>query len=115
MSGQVSAVWSMFNTVPSILAPLAGGWLSDKLDRLGDAQAARVLFGAGGAVSLLLLLYAALRPASVYGNVALEHEAAIDPWADLEFRPVPTRLHCFEPIRYAGPHHSEVAPLRTDL
>ena len=34
MSGQVSAVWSMFNTVPSILAPLAGGWLSDKLDRL---------------------------------------------------------------------------------
>jgi MFS family permease len=84
MSGQVSAVWSMFNTVPSILAPLAGGWLSDKLDRLGDAQAARVLFGTGGAVSLLLLLYAALRPASVYGNVALEHEAAIDPWADLK-------------------------------
>ncbi len=84
MSGQVSAVWNMCNSVPSILAPLAGGWLSYRVDRLGDAQAARVLFGTGAAVSLLLLVYAALKPASVYGNIAPEHPAMIDPWADLK-------------------------------
>ncbi len=84
MSGQVSAVWNIFNAFPAIAAPLLGGVLSDALGNRSDAAAARVLFLAGGAVSALLMLYAILKPASVYGNIRTEHAPAIEPLADLK-------------------------------
>lgn len=84
MSGQVSAAWNLFNTVPAVAAPLLGGYLSGLVGGLGDAAASRVLFLAGAALSASLVLYAALKPASVFGNVRTEHDAAVTPWADLK-------------------------------
>ena len=84
MSGQVSAVWSIFASVPTVGALLIGGTLSGVLEERNVAEATRILFLIGATIMALLAIYAVWRPASVYDNVRNEHGPATLPLDDVK-------------------------------
>src|ERR1700730_13304498 len=84
MSGQVSAVCSVFVSVPTAEALLIGGTLSDVLEKRNVEEATRILFLVGARIMALLAIYAAWRPASVYDNVRNEHGPATLPLDDVK-------------------------------
>ena len=83
MSGQVSAIWNIFASLPVVAAYVIGGVFSDYLARmtLGDAGAA--LFGVGALAAFAVAAFAILRPRAVFNNLRIEHDAAVHPLADL--------------------------------
>jgi predicted MFS family arabinose efflux permease len=83
MSGQVSAVWNIFMSVPTLAAFLIGGMLSGMLDDRNADQTARVLFLVGAAIMAAVAAYALWRPRSVFDNVRIEQEPAGNLRADL--------------------------------
>ena len=50
MSGQISAAWNIFLSVPTVVALLIGGHLSNRLEDRNADQAARILFLGGAAL-----------------------------------------------------------------
>jgi MFS family permease len=84
MSGQVSAVWNIFASVPTVGALLIGGTLSDVLEERNIEEATRILFLIGATIMALLAIYAVWRPASVYDNVRNEHGPATLPLDDVK-------------------------------
>src|SRR5262249_7827497 len=50
MSGQISAVWNIFTSIPTVAALLAGGPLSNLLKDTNADQAGRILFLIGAAI-----------------------------------------------------------------
>jgi len=72
MTGQLSAAWNTFASVPAITALLAGGMLSDLMEGARAAQGARILFLVGAVVTGAIALYGLWRPASVFDNVHSE-------------------------------------------
>ena len=50
MSGQISAVWNIFASIPTVAALLIGGHLSDLLESRNAEDAARMLFLVGAAI-----------------------------------------------------------------
>jgi MFS family permease len=84
MSGQISAVWNIFASVPTVGALLIGGTLSDLLEERNADQAARILFLVGAAIMASVAVYAAWRPKSVFDNVRPEHGTAVHPLKDLK-------------------------------
>jgi hypothetical protein len=84
MSGQISAVWNIFASIPTVAALLLGGSLSDLLEARNTDQAGRILFFTGAAIMLLVAAYALWRPQSVYDNVRDERGIAAQPLADLK-------------------------------
>jgi predicted MFS family arabinose efflux permease len=83
MSGQISAVWNIFLSVPALVAFVIGGYLSDRLEQQTTDSAARILFLVGAAVMGFVALYAAWKPSAVYGNVRFEERPAMRPTEDL--------------------------------
>ena len=57
MSGQISAAWNIFGSLPGILALILGGFLSDVMERRSAADAAHLLFFLGAAIMALVALY----------------------------------------------------------
>jgi hypothetical protein len=84
MSGQVSAVWNIFASVPAVAALLIGGFLSDLLEGLGADRAARILFLVGAAIMAAVAIYAAWKPRSVFDNVYTEPVTSARPLKDLK-------------------------------
>jgi Major Facilitator Superfamily len=84
MSGQVSAVWNIFLSIPAVAALLMGGMLSNLLDGQHADAAARILFLTGAAIMVLVAIYAMWRPASVFDNVHGERVEADHPLSDLK-------------------------------
>jgi Na+/melibiose symporter-like transporter len=84
MSGQVSAAWNIFASVPTVAALLIGGILSGLLESRNADQAARILFLVGAAIMAAVAAYAAWRPRSVFDNVRAEHDTAAHPLQDLK-------------------------------
>jgi hypothetical protein len=76
MSGQISAVWNIFGSIPAVAALLVGGSLSNLLEQRSAGDAGRFLFLTGAAVMALTALYALWRPKSVFDNVRSEDGAA---------------------------------------
>jgi Major Facilitator Superfamily len=72
MSGQVSATWNIFGSLPGIAALILGGSLSDLMEREDAERAAHLLFLAGAVIMALVALYGLLRPASVFDNLLVE-------------------------------------------
>ena len=64
MSGQVSAVWNIFGSVPTVVALLIGGFLSGLLSDRNADQTAHMLFLIGAVIMVAVALYASWRPAS---------------------------------------------------
>jgi nicotinamide riboside transporter PnuC len=73
MTGQVSAAWNIFLSIPTVGALLAGGELSGLLEHEGADQAVRILFLVGAAIMGAVAIYALWRPAEVFDNVHVEH------------------------------------------
>ncbi|HEV2364669.1 MAG TPA: MFS transporter [Caulobacteraceae bacterium] len=69
MSGQISAAWNLFSSLPGIAALLLGGAFSDLLEGERADQAAHNLFFVGAAIMALIALLALCRPASVFQNL----------------------------------------------
>lgn len=84
MTGQISAVWSIFASIPTVGALLIGGHLSGLLEDRNADQAARILFLLGAAIMATVAVYAMWRPSSVFDNVRPEHGTETHPLKDLK-------------------------------
>jgi len=58
MTGQISAVWNVFLSIPTVAALLIGGTLSGMLEEENPDQAVRILVLAGASVMTAIALYA---------------------------------------------------------
>jgi MFS family permease len=83
MTGQVSAVWNVFLSIPTVGALLIGGTLSGMLEDRNPAQAVRILFLVGAAIMAAIALYALWKPRAVFDNIRVENLAAGHPTKDL--------------------------------
>lgn len=83
MTGQVSAVWNVFLSVPTVGALLMGGTLSGMLEDHNPDQAIRILFLVGGGIMATVALYALWKPAEVFDNVRAEDGADGHPLKNL--------------------------------
>ena len=83
MTGQISAAWNVFLSIPTFAALLAGGALSGLLEDKGADQAVRILFLIGAAIMFTVAAYALWRPGNVFDHVRAERDADLHPMADL--------------------------------
>ncbi len=84
MSGQVSAVWNIFGSFPTVAALLIGGALSSFLEDRNADQAARILFLVGAAIMASVAVYAVWKPGSVFDNVHAEQGGVARPLQDFK-------------------------------
>jgi MFS family permease len=84
MTGQISAVWNIFASIPTVGALLIGGTLSGMLEGRNADEAARILFLVGAAIMATVAVYAAWKPRSVYDNVRTEHGTTAYPLKDVQ-------------------------------
>lgn len=84
MTGQMSAVWSFFGSIPVIGALVLGGQFSDWLERQDGDTGARWLFLVGAAATALGACYALLKPRSVFDNMRDERLEPGHPLRDLK-------------------------------
>jgi len=83
MSGQVSAVWNVFASIPTIAALYLGGVVSEMLEGSNADQADRTLFLVGAAVMATIAVYGAWRPGSVFDNIRSEQREVAKPLEDV--------------------------------
>lgn len=83
MSGQVSAAWNIFGSLPGIAALLLGGSLSDLMERQ-NATRAHLLFLVGAVIMALVALYGLWKPASVFDNLQVERTYDAQPLDDVK-------------------------------
>ena len=84
MTGQISAAWNVFASIPTVAALLAGGWLSSLLEDRNADSAARVLFLVGALVMASVSLFGLWKPKDVFENVRAEHGPEIHPVEDIK-------------------------------
>jgi hypothetical protein len=84
MTGQISAAWNVFTSIPTVAALLAGGALSGMLEDRGADQAVRILFLVGAAIMFAVSLYALWKPAEVFDNVRFEPGGGQHPLEDIK-------------------------------
>jgi hypothetical protein len=72
MTGQVSAMWNIFLSIPVVAALLVGGWLSGTLEERDPDEATRILFLAGAAVMASVSVYAIWKPKIVFDGFLAE-------------------------------------------
>ena len=84
ISGQISAVWSIFASIPLVAALLIGGALSGMLEDRNADEAARILFLVGAAIMFAVAVFAAWKPRSVYDNIRAEHGTTSHPLNDVK-------------------------------
>src|SRR5262249_55176519 len=84
MSGQISAVWNVFASLPTVAAFIIGGFLSDRLEGENAAEAGHILFLIGAVIMAAVAIYSAWNPASVFDNLYLEPVAVARPLNDLK-------------------------------
>ncbi|MGA7810089.1 MFS transporter [Bradyrhizobium sp.] len=75
MTGQVSAVWNVFLSIPTVAALLMGGSLSGLLEKQNPDQAILILFLVGAAIMAVVGLYGLWRPKEVFDNIRIESGA----------------------------------------
>lgn len=83
MTGQVAAAWNIFAALPGVAALIAGGHLSEALERQSFDAAAKILYLAGAALSLLVALFCLWRPRAVFDNLRFAPSLGLRPLADL--------------------------------
>ena len=83
MTGQVSAVWNVFLSIPTVGALLIGGKLSGLLEEKDPDQALRILFLVGAVIMTVIALYALWKPVEVFDNIRVENGTGRHPMEDL--------------------------------
>jgi hypothetical protein len=76
MTGQVSAAWNIFLSIPTVGALLAGGMLSGLLEHEGAERAVRILFLVGAAIMGAVALYSMWKPKEVFDHLPTEVASA---------------------------------------
>jgi hypothetical protein len=84
MTGQISSVWNVFLSVPTVGALLMGGVLSGMLETESPDAAIRILFLVGAAVMAAIALYALWKPKDVFDNVSVEENTDGHPIKDMK-------------------------------
>jgi MFS family permease len=84
MTGEISAVWNVFLSIPSVAALLIGGTLSGMLEEKNPDQAVRILFLVGAAIMAVIAVYALWKPTDVFDHVRAEHETGGHPMKDIK-------------------------------
>jgi hypothetical protein len=84
MTGQVSAAWNVFLSIPTFGALLIGGTLSGVLEEKSPDLAVRILFLVGAAIMGAIALYALWRPRAVFDNVHAENGSSGHPMRDIK-------------------------------
>jgi Na+/melibiose symporter-like transporter len=84
MTGQISAVWNSFASIPIVGALLMGGMLSGMLEDRNADEAVRILFLVGASVMAIVALFGLWRPKEVFDNVHVEDVTAGQPIKDLK-------------------------------
>jgi hypothetical protein len=80
----MSAAWNIFMYVPTVVALLLGGLLSDLLEGRNAEETGRTLFLIGAAIMAAVAVYAAWKPKGVFDNLRTGHEIAPQPLKDLK-------------------------------
>jgi hypothetical protein len=83
MSGQISAVWNVFASIPAIAALYLGGVVSEMLEGSNADESARTLFLVGAAIMATIAVYGLWRPRSVYDNIRSEQRDVAKPIEDV--------------------------------
>jgi hypothetical protein len=73
MTGQVSAVWNVFLSIPTVASLLIGGTLSGLLEDVNPDQAVWILFLLGATIMMAVMVYALWKPAQVFDNIRVEN------------------------------------------
>ena len=84
MTGQISAAWNVFLSIPTVAALLAGGTLSGMLEDRGANQAVRILFLVGAAIMFTIAVYSLWKSAEVFDNVRFEAGGGQPPYEDIK-------------------------------
>ncbi len=84
MTGQISAAWNVFVSIPLVAALLIGGWLSNQLESQNADSAARILFLVGATIMTTVSLFALWKPLVVFAHVHREHGAKVHPLDDIK-------------------------------
>jgi hypothetical protein len=83
MSGQVSTVWNIVESMPFLISFLIGGALSQSLEGQRADLAARILFLVGAGIMAVIALYGALKPKVVFDSLKDERDLSAKPFSDL--------------------------------
>jgi len=83
MSGQASAAWNIFTSIPTIAALYLGGVVSEMLEGRHADEAARVLFLIGALIMAAVAAYGAWRAGSVFDNIRPEQGPIVHPLEDV--------------------------------
>ena len=84
MTGQVSAAWNIFLSIPTVAALLAGGTLSGLLEEENAGQTVRILFLVGAAIMGVVAVYSLWRPREVFDDIHVEYAAVQPPVESLK-------------------------------
>jgi MFS family permease len=84
MTGQISAAWNVFLSIPTFGAFFVGGAFSSMLEDQDADQAVRILFLTGAAIMAAVVLYALWKPGDVFDNVRIETVTGGHPIHDLK-------------------------------
>jgi Na+/melibiose symporter-like transporter len=84
ISGQVSTVWNIAASVPTVAALLIGGVISDALHTRNADEAARALFLFGAAIMTCVAIYAVWKPKGVFDNPSAQRADAPQRLRDLK-------------------------------
>ena len=84
MTGQISAAWNVFASIPTVVALLIGGMLSGLLEDQNADSAARILFLVGAAIMTAVSLFALWKPKDVFEHVHAEHGNDVHPVNDIK-------------------------------
>ena len=84
MTGQISAVWNVFLSIPTVAALLIGGALSGMLEQQSPDQAVRTLFLVGAAIMIAVTLYGLWKPAAVFDHISVQNKTGSHPVKDLK-------------------------------
>jgi Major Facilitator Superfamily len=92
MSGQASAVWNVFISLPAAAAFIIGGHLSQFLEEQDPERTAKMLFFIGSAASTAVFTYSTFKPRIVFENVQPTRNVSPNPASNikrlLQHRPV---------------------------
>jgi BT1 family len=84
MTGQISAVWNVFLSIPAVGAFFFGGALSGILEDQNADEAIRILFVTGAVIMTAVALYALWKPGDVFDNVRIETISDGHPLQDMK-------------------------------
>jgi Major Facilitator Superfamily len=84
MTGQISAAWNVFASIPTVAALLIGGMLSSLLEDRNADSAARILFLAGAVIMTAVAIFALWKPKQVFEHVQAERGSDLHPVNDIK-------------------------------